>query len=113
MKRNAARYYTGTGVNANDVLFTTDSVEQHSMYTLMSTAGVVQVLVSLDGTNFSTAPLALEDQGSATMTTYVLLTVAGRVYKFSGKFRVIRVTQNGATATAATLMCGSPGAASI
>lgn len=112
MKRNAAKYFTGTGVNANDVLFTTDSVENHNLFTLMSTAGVVQVLVSLDGVNFSTAPLALEDQGSTTPTTYVLLTAAARVYKFAGKYRVIKVTQNGATATAATLMCGSPGTSS-
>jgi len=109
MKRNASNYYTGTGVNANDVLFTTDNAEKYSMFTLMSTAGAVQVLVSLDGTNFSTAPLAMEDQGATAMTTYVLLTAANRVYKFSGKFRVIRVTQNGATASAATLMAGSPG----
>lgn len=109
MKRNATRYFTGTGVNANDVLFTTEQVENCSMYTLMSTAGAVQVLVSLDGANFSTAPLALEDAGATTSTTYVLLTVANRVYKFQGKFRVIKVTQNGATASAATLMVGSPG----
>lgn len=112
MKRNATVIFTGTGVNANDILFTTPSVEQHNIFTLMSTAGAVQVLVSLDGTNFSTAPLALEDQGATAVTTYVLLTAANRVYKFIGKYRVIRVTQNGASASAATLMCGSPGTSS-
>lgn len=111
MKRNAAEYVTGAGVNANDVLFTFGT-EKFNLFTLMSTAGAVQVLVSLDGTNFSTAPLALEDQGATAVTTYVLLTAPNRVYKFSGKYRVIRVTQNGATATAATLMCGSPGTSS-
>lgn len=107
--RNAVEYYTGAGVNANDVLFTTAPIEKHALFTLMSTAGAVQVLVSLDGVNFSTAPLAMEDQGATAMTTYVLLTAALRVYKFSGKFRVIKVTQNGAAASAATLMCGSQG----
>jgi hypothetical protein len=51
----------------------------------------------------------MEDQGATTSTTYVLVTAALRLYKFSGKYRCIRVLQNGATAAAATLMCGSPG----
>src|SRR6185369_12155510 len=109
MKRNATVAFTGTGTNANDVLFTTPSVEQHSLFTLMSTAGAVQVLVSLDGTNFSTAPLSMVDAGSTSFTTAVIVTAAARVYQFEGKIRVIRVTQNGATASAATLLCGSPG----
>ena len=107
--RNAVEYFTGTGTNDNDVLFTTPNVERHSEFTLMSTTGAVDVFVSLDGTNFSTAALAMEDQGATASTTYVLVTVAARVYKFRGKYRIIRVLQNGGTAAAATLMCGSPG----
>lgn len=107
--RNAVQYYSGTGANDNDVLFTAGNVEKHSEFTLMSTTGAVDVFVSLDGSNFSTAALAMEDQGATAMTTYVLVTAALRVYKFSGKYRAIRVLQNGATATQATLMCGSPG----
>jgi hypothetical protein len=107
--RNAVEYFTGTGTNDNDVLFTAQPVEKHSEFALMSTTGAVDVFVSLDGVNFSTAPLAMEDQGATTSTTYVLVTAALRLYKFSGKYRCIRVLQNGATAAAATLMCGSPG----
>ena len=33
--------------------------------------------------------------------------VVARVYKWVGKYRQIRVRQNGATAATATLMCGS------
>src|SRR3954469_7589777 len=105
--KHAADTFTGTGVNANDVLFTTPNVQQHEVFTLMSVTGAVQVLPSVDGTNFATAPLALEDAGSATNSTYVLLTSPARIYKFWGKFTRIRVTQNGATATAATLICGA------
>ena len=100
--KHSAQLFTGTGVNANDVLFTTPNVEQHEMFTLMSTAGAVQVLASVDGVNFATAPLALEDAGSTTNSTYVLVTAAGRIYKFWGKFTLLRVTQNGATASAAS-----------
>lgn len=107
--RNAVEYYTGTGTNDNDLLVTSANVEKHSHFTLMSTTGAVDVEVSLDGVNFSTAALAMEDQGATANSTYVLVTVAARVYKWTGKYRVIRVRQNGATAAAATLMCGSPG----
>lgn len=106
--RNAVEYFPGVGVNANDVLFNA-AVEKHSLFTLMSTTGAVQVLVSLDGVNFATAPLSMVDAGSASSTTTVIVTAPLRVYLFSGKFRVLRVTQNGATATAATLMAGNPG----
>lgn len=105
--KHAADIFTGAGVNANDILFTTPNVQQHELFTLMSVTGAVQVLASIDGTNFATAPLALEDAGSAANSTYVLVTAAARVYKFWGKFTRLRVTQNGATASAATLICGA------
>lgn len=96
--------YTGAGVNANDALFTTGDTGRYNSFQLMSTTGAVQVLVSLDGTTFATAPLSLVDQG-ATTSTPVLLTVAARAYQFLGKFAAIKVTQNGATASAASLNC--------
>ncbi len=98
--------FTGTGTNANDVLVATDDVLQFDSFLLMSTAGAVQVLVSIDGTNYSTAPLSLTDMG-AIDNNPVLVTVANRIYGFRGKFRFIKVTQNGATGSAATLMCGN------
>lgn len=105
--KHAAQLFSGTGANANDVLFTTGNVQQHEMFTLMSSAGAVQVLASVDGTNFATAPLALEDAGATANTTYVLVTAAARIYKFWGKFTALRVTQNGVTASAASLICGA------
>lgn len=97
--------YFGTGTNANDVLFTTGSMIKYSACTLMSTTGAVQVFVSLDGTTFSTAPLTLVDDGSTTPTTNVLLTAPLRVYNFPSVYMAIKVTQNGATASAASMDC--------
>ena len=96
--------YTGTGANDNDVLFTTSDLDAWDACWLMSSAGAVDVLVTLDGTNWSTAPLTLQDFG-ATDNSGVLVTVAGRVYGFAGKPQKVRVLQNGATAATATLNC--------
>lgn len=99
--------YTGTGAADNAVLLTaTDDIPNYDAFLLMSTAGAVDVFVSLDGTNYSTAALSLTDMGAITNDP-VLVTVAGRVYGFRGKFRAIKVLQNGGTATEATLACGN------
>ncbi|MGE4077389.1 MAG: hypothetical protein AB7F22_17675 [Reyranella sp.] len=100
---NAIRYY-GSGTNDNDVLFTTGDMTAYSACTLMSTTGAVDVQVSLDGTYYSTAPLSIQDFG-ATSNDRVLVTAALRTYGFAGKFKTIRVLQNGATGAAASLLC--------
>lgn len=104
--KTATELFSGTGANDNDVLFTTSNVQHHSSFTLMSSTGAVDVEVSVNGTNFATAPLAMEDAGATANGTYVLVTAANRIYKFTGKFTRIRVVQNGATAAAASLLCG-------
>ena len=96
--------YSGTGANDNDVLFTTGDVSRYDACTLMSTAGAVDVFVSLDGTNYASAALSLQDFG-ATTTDPVLVTAANRVYGFVTKVRKIRVLQNGASAASASLNC--------
>lgn len=90
---------TGSGVDNNDLVLTLDDASPFTTFTLMSTAGAMDVLVSLDGTNFSTAPLSLTDLG-AEDNVPVLVTVAGRVFGFRGPYRKITVYQNGATAVA-------------
>lgn len=105
--KNAVEHYSGTGTNDNDLLFTTRNVEQHDTFQVMSTAGAVDVEATLDGTNWTTAPIALEDQGATTSTTYVLVTAANRMYRFRGKFTAVRVRQNGVTGATAHLLCGS------
>lgn len=96
--------YSGTGTNDNDELFTTGDMSRYDACTLMSTTGAVDVFVSLDGTNYATSALSLQDMG-ATSTDPVLVTSALRLYGFVMKARRIRVLQNGATGAAASLIC--------
>lgn len=89
---------TGSGTNDNDTVIDFDDiVDGADTFMLMSTAGAMDVFVSLDGTNYSTAALSLTDMG-ATTSDPVIVTVANRVYGFRGKYKAIRVLQNGATA---------------
>lgn len=89
---------TGSGINDNDSIFgVIDNVQGFDSFMLMSTAGAMDVFVSLDGTNFTTSALSLVDLG-AEDTNPVIVTAANRLYGFRGKFKKIRVDQNGATA---------------
>lgn len=102
---------TGAGVDDNDIVITAvDSAStdllNYDSFMLMSTAGAMDVFVSLDGTNYITAPLSLTDLG-ATATTPVIVTAANRMYGFRGKFKGVIVRQNGATAVEnASLVAG-------
>ena len=94
----------GTGDNA--VVIQTESIERFTEFTLMSTAGAMDVFPSLDGSNFATAPLSLADLGSV-VTDPVLVTIANRIYRFRGIYKAIKVQQNGGGAIAnAVLLCG-------
>lgn len=97
--------YTNTTTADNEVAFTTGQVGRYNTFMLLSTAGAVDVLVSLDGTNYSTAALSLVDLGAADSLP-VLTTVAGRVYGFRGKYSKVKVLQNGATGVTVSLLCG-------
>lgn len=88
---------TGTGTNDNDQVILLDDAEAFDTFHVMSTAGAMDVFVSLDGTNYITAPLSITDQG-ATTSSPVLVTAANRMYGFRGKYRKIKILQNGATA---------------
>lgn len=105
---NVLGYKGGIGVNDNDVVVQTGDVSAYDTFTLMTTAGAADVFCSLDGTNYATAALSLEDLGatSAAGGVWVVVTAALRIYRFRGNFRLIQVQQNGATAvTGATLLC--------
>ena len=97
------RYY-GTGTNDDDVLFTTGDLTQYDACAIMSTTGAVDVFASLDGVNYATAALSLEDKG-ATSSDPVVVTAAARIYGFVLKAKGIRVLQNGGTAAAASMIC--------
>jgi len=98
--------YTGTGVSDNDVIITSGDMRPYDTFMVMSTAGAVDVYASLDGTNFNTAPLSLADLG-ATTSDPVVVTAPNRMYGFRGKYQLIRVLQNGATAATVTLRYGN------
>lgn len=89
---------TGSGTNDGDIVIQLDNIESFDTYMLQSTAGSMEVFVSLDGTNYSTAPLSLLDLGANTAITLALSTTANRTFAFRGKYKSIRVQQNGATA---------------
>jgi hypothetical protein len=104
---NYLRYSGGVGVNTGDVVAQPSDVGRFDTFTLCSLTGAMQVFGSLDGTNFMTSPLTLEDLGAASTTgeVYVTATAAERLYRFRGTFAKIQVQQNGATAvTGATLI---------
>ena len=95
-----------SGVNDNDVVIEAVGIERFTEFTIGSTAGVMDVEISLDDTNFLTAKLSLADLG-ATVTNPVLQTVANRVYRFRGIFKSIRISQKDAAAVAnPVLLCG-------
>lgn len=97
--------FTGDCENDNEVLVTTSNLTGYKSCTVMSTAGVVDIVASLDSTNYSTAALSLIDMG-ATDTAPVLVTVVDRIYSFPlAGIRYIRVIQNGATDAAASVVC--------
>lgn len=97
---------TGTGVNDNDLLFTQSNMTPYSTHIIHSTAGTVDVEISIDGTNWTTSatdPIALEDAHGTTHGTYVATLTVGKVGIFRGKVSGIRVRQNGATAATAKI----------
>lgn len=97
------------GVIDNDVVIDFDTAERWNSFTLQTTTGVVDVDVS-SGLDVFKPRIALEDLHSLTPATRVIVTVATKVYRFTGTFKRIRVIQNGATAAVGTvLICARSG----
>jgi hypothetical protein len=97
----------GVGVNDNDVIFAIASnAEHYDTWQLGSTAGAMDVFVSGDGTNYQSAAVALIDLGSTAPSTAVVVTAAGGNYGLKGRWKGIKVLQNGATAVANGFLIG-------
>lgn len=93
----------------NDVVIELADASRFDTFSLMSTAGAMDVDVSLDGTNFAVA-IAITDEKTTTPAVKVIVTAPGLLYSFRGNFKVVRIRQNGATDTAnAALICGRRG----
>lgn len=99
-------YSGGLGASDNDVIVQADDVSSFSEFCVSTTAGAVDITVSLDGSHYTTAPLSLIDFGATAIGTAVLVTAANRMYRFSGCYQNVRVLQNGATPAAdVALLC--------
>ncbi len=93
------------GVDTNNIVIEADDLSRFSKFILTSSAGAMDVDVSLDGTNFIAA-IALENRKSTTPATRVVVTVAAGLYSFEGPLVAVRVRQDGATGVAnAILVC--------
>jgi hypothetical protein len=97
--------FTGSCTLDDEELVVTGAMGAYDACMLVSTGGAVDVFVTLIGTTtYTTAPLSLQDFG-ATNTDPVLVTAAGRVYGFVGKFNRIKILQNGDPDAAVTMNC--------
>lgn len=102
---NAQNYYLtaiGTqGTNDNDVVYTSADVTPYGSHSIECTVGVVDIQVTLDGTNWNTtqAAVLLHDDVTTGGGIKVLTIAAGKIGLLTGKFKNIRVLQNGAVAS--------------
>lgn len=97
----------GVGVNDNDEIFEIEAnADDYDTWILGSTAGAMDVFVSLDGTNYLTTAVALIDLNSTAPSTAVVVTAAQRHYGVKGRFKKVRVLQNGATGIANGTLIG-------
>jgi hypothetical protein len=97
----------GVGVSDNDVIFEIASnAENFDTWQLGSTAGAMDVFVSGDGTNYQSAAVALIDLGSTAPSTAVVVTTAGGNYGIKGRWKKIKVLQNGGTGVANAFLIG-------
>lgn len=88
------------------VIEITDNAELFDTWQLSSSAGVMDVYVSADGTNYLSAPVALINLGSVDPATAVIETAAGGSYGFKGRWQRVLVLQKGATAVVGGALYG-------
>jgi hypothetical protein len=108
---NTSLYTNVATTSSGAVAIQTLDVTRYDTFQLMSLGGAVQVQTTLDGSNFSTAPLAMTDLGS-TASTPVILTSSGRMYGFRGKYRGVQITQQSSvtlSTSQVSLICGKMG----
>lgn len=107
--RGTTLQIVGIDTTADNVIcLEVDDVQRFNEFMLMSSAGAMDVEISIDGTNF-TGVLALEDKHSLTPATRVIVTAADRAYYFEGNYKAIRVRQAVTNVTNPVLVCGQKG----
>lgn len=97
----------GAGVSNDDIVFEIASnAELFDTWQLGSSAGAMDVFVSGDGTNYQSAAIALIDLGSVAPATAVVVTTAGGNYGIKGRWKKIKLLQNGGVAVANAFLIG-------
>lgn len=94
--------FTGTGAADadEDTIVQVDAAEKYNALKVMTTAGSVEVIASLEseGDNWS-GPLSLQDlENPSSAPVLAASTTAGRMYGLRGRYRRVIIRQNGATA---------------
>lgn len=93
------RYIGIAGTGDNAVVLETDDISGYSAFLLFSSAGAWDIVVTLDGTNYTTSVLAMTDMHAVDLAP-VVVAAAGKCYGVRGLFKKIRVLQNGGVAVA-------------
>lgn len=97
-----------SSANTGDTVYElVNNAEQFNTWQVCSSAGSIEVLASIDGTNYMTSPLALIDLSSTTPSVAVVATTANKHYGFRGRYRKIKFQQTGATGVANGAICGT------
>lgn len=94
--------YTGTaGTNDNDVVYTSTDISAYDFHTIECTAGTVDIQVTVDGTNYNTtqAAVMLHDDVTTGGGVRSVTIASGKVGILRGKYKGIKILQNGATAS--------------
>ena len=90
--------FTGAiGVDDNDVVYTSQNVEDYDEHLFHAVAGVVTVQVLINGV--WSADIAFDDLDSVAPATLVVITTTTQHYRLRGKFEKIRFLQAGAVAS--------------
>ena len=115
VKQAAGEYVTFSsvvGVADNTVLYQSGDISNYNYHIIENeTAISIDVFVSVDGTNYSTAAVALLliDDVGVTGPTPTIALANDKVGIIRGKFKGMRVQQNAAGTPAAGLMRGAHG----
>lgn len=97
------------GTNDEDTIYESGDVSMyncHIIENMSAGAGALEVLVSIDGTNYSSTPVGVEIMSNATDALKDVSVAQNEVGILRGKFAKILVRQNGATAADARVAHG-------
>lgn len=86
------------GVSDNDLCYTSGDVSDFAVTVIEAVTGTVDLEVTLDGTYWNTTPPAVLLHDATASGTYSTTIAAGKIGILKGRYKGVRVRQNGATA---------------